>query len=120
FSLEAVRHMIDEPQYEPTSLLEKGFVRLECHSYQFAHALFRDAIYESTLKSHRRELHGRAAEWFAARDIALHADHLAAAQNEAAASAYAQAARAEQQALRFERALALATKAAALAHEPAL
>jgi DNA-binding SARP family transcriptional activator len=120
FSLNAVRHMIDVAEYEPTALLDKGFVRLEGREYQFAHALFRDAIYESTLKSQRRDLHRSAAGWFAGRDIALYADHLAAAQDESAPAAYADAARAEQLALRFERALALATKAAALAHEPAL
>lgn len=121
FWLDALTHMIGgDTQYDPALLIERGFARTEGPRLQFAHALFRDAVYESILKSHRRELHRNAAQWFAERDLALYADHLAAAQDEGAASAYAAAARAEQQALRFERALGLAQKAAALAHEPAL
>ena len=120
FWLDALRHTIGNEQYDPALLIERGFVRTEGPRLQFSHALFRDAVYESILKSHRRELHRNAAQWFAERDLALYADHLAAAQDDDAANAYAAAARAEQQALRFERALNLAQKAAALAHEPAL
>ena len=120
FRVQALRHMLEQPDYEADALIEAGFARGDGHEYQFAHALFRDAIYESTLKSQRKDWHQKAASWFAARDPALHADHLAAAQDDRAPAAYADAARAEQQALRFERALALAVKAAALAHEPAL
>jgi DNA-binding SARP family transcriptional activator len=120
FPLDALGRMIDQPTYEANALVEAGFVRAEGDEYQFAHALFRDALYESTLKSHRKELHRSAAEWFAGRDLALRADHMAAAQHPGAAEAYTEAARAEQSTLRFERALSLATKAAALAHEPVL
>jgi DNA-binding SARP family transcriptional activator len=120
FSLGALRHMIRQADYDPAALIDTDLVRSDGNELQFAHALFRDAIYESTLKSERRELHRSAAAWFAERDIALYADHLSAAQDEAAAAAYASAARAEQNALRYERALNLATKAAAVAHEPAL
>ncbi len=119
-SLDALRHTIGEPDYDAALLVERGFVRTDGARLQFAHALFRDAVYESILKSHRRELHRKAAQWFEARDLALFADHLAAAQDEGAGAAYEDAARAEQVALRFERALGLAQKAAALAHEPAL
>src|SRR4029453_5651121 len=83
-------------------------------------SLFRDAIYESTLKSQRRELHPIAAEWYATGDQALRADHLAAADDERATTAYLEASMAEQAALRFERALALVNKASALAREPIL
>ena len=34
-------------------------------SFLFAHALIRDAVYDSLLRSRRRELHRRAADWFA-------------------------------------------------------
>jgi len=57
---------------------------------------------------------------FRERDAALHADHLAAADDENAAAAYLAAAQAEAKALRFERALALAGKSYALAREPRL
>ena len=106
--------------YEPTALLDAGLVRFDGEDVEFAHALFRDAIYESTLKSKRRELHRAAAAWFSTIDAALYADHLAAAEDEGAAGAYLSAAATEQAALRFERALTLAAKAAALAREPAM
>lgn len=118
FGLDALRHMLEEPHYEVSALTEAGLVLGSGNELQFAHALFRDAVYESTLKSQRRDWHKKAAGWFEQRDMALRADHLAAAQDEGAAAAYADAARAEQQAFKFERALGLATKAAALAHEP--
>ncbi len=119
-SSRALRALLGDPDYEPDGLFQAGLLRADGTDLQFAHALFRDAIYESTLKSRRKELHLQAADWFRSYDIALQADHLAAADHEDAASAYAEAARAEQTALRFERALALATKANALAREPLL
>jgi DNA-binding SARP family transcriptional activator len=120
FAVDALQSLVDDFSYAADALFETGLVRPDGADLQFAHALFRDAIYESTLKSRRRELHLRAAAWFKDRDVALHADHLAAADHEGAAPAYAEAARAEQAALRFERALALATKANSLAREPVL
>jgi tetratricopeptide (TPR) repeat protein len=54
-------------------------MRPEGSGLQFTHALLRDAIYESILKSRRKELHLRAAEWFRTHDAALRAEHLAAA-----------------------------------------
>lgn len=118
--LAPLRRMIRDESWEPTALLDAALVRFDGEEIEFAHALFRDAIYESTLRSKRRELHCAAAECFLDADAALHADHLAAAEEPAAAEAYARAARAEQQLLRFERALALASKASALAREPAM
>lgn len=117
-AIEALRALIDEPDYAPDLLAERGFVHTDRATVRFAHALFRDAIYESILKSHRIELHRRAAEWFAPRDLTLYADHLAAAQDERAADAYAAAARAEQQSLRLERALGLAERASTLGRSP--
>lgn len=119
-TVQALQALLDDPGYEPCGLVDAGLVRVDGTDLQFAHALFRDAIYESTLKSRRKELHLRAAQWFNAIDIALQADHLAAADDERAAAAYVDAARAEQAALRFERALGLANKASALAREPLL
>jgi DNA-binding SARP family transcriptional activator/tetratricopeptide (TPR) repeat protein len=120
FTTDALQSLIDDAGYDANALIETGLLRSDGPDLQFAHALFRDAIYESTLKSRRRELHLQAAEWFRTRDAALHADHLAAADHEGAAAAYADAARTEQNALRFERGLALAGKANTLAREPLL
>jgi len=118
FSQAALRSMIDSDAYETTSLEQATLVRAEESEIGFAHALIRDAIYESTLRSHRRELHRRAAQWFAERDPALRADHLAAAEDESAADAYITAARTEQAALHFERALTLAGKARIVTRDP--
>ncbi len=115
-----LRHMIADEHYQPTRLLEAGLVYGDGAELAFTHALFRDAIYESLLKSQRCTLHRAAAEWFAGNEAALCADHLAAAGDERAASAYLDAAVGEQGGLRLERALALASKGASLARERAL
>ena len=112
--------MLDDDEYDPTPLTETALVRCNGVDLEFVHALFRDAIYESTLKSQRRELHRTAAEWYGHGDPALRADHLAAADDERATAAYLEASIAEQSALRFERALGLVNKASALAREPIL
>jgi tetratricopeptide (TPR) repeat protein len=119
-ALTALRRVLDDDDYDPTALTETALVRFNGTEVEFVHALFRDAIYESTLKSQRRELHRTAAEWYANGDPALRADHLAAAEDERATAAYLDASLAEQAALRFERALGLVNKASALAREPIL
>ncbi len=119
-TLTALRRMVSDDEYDPTPLTETALVRCSAADIEFAHALFRDAIYESTLKSQRRELHRTAADWYAQGDQALRADHLAAADDERATAAYLEASLAEQAALRFERALGLVNKASALAREPIL
>ncbi|MFC4308429.1 BTAD domain-containing putative transcriptional regulator [Steroidobacter flavus] len=116
--LAIIRRMIEDESYEPEKLVATTLVRSDGVELEFAHALFRDAIYESTLKSQRRALHRVAADWFASRDLSLHAEHLAAADDEGAAEAYIKAAAAERTALRYERALNLANKASAVAREP--
>lgn len=118
FAFAALRRVIGNEDYEPAALIEATLLRADGDELKFSHALFRDAIYESTLRSRRRDLHRRAADWFAASDPALRAEHLAAADDPGAAAAYIAAARAEQDALRFEQALTLTNKANAHAREP--
>jgi DNA-binding SARP family transcriptional activator len=118
--LAIVRRMIQDETYEPDKLVATTLIRSDGMELEFAHALFRDAIYESTLKSQRRALHRMAAEWFVDRDLPLHAEHLAAADDERAAEAYINAAEAERTALRYESALNLANKASAVAREPVM
>ena len=115
----SLRRMIDDDEYDPTPLIETALVRFDGVDMEFVHALFRDAIYESTLKSQRRELHRTAAEWYAHGDPALRADHLAAADDERATAAYLEASIAEQVgvALRAS-ARRSSNKASALAREP--
>jgi DNA-binding SARP family transcriptional activator len=116
--LATVRRMLEDDSYEPEKLIATSLVRSDGVELEFAHALFRDAIYESTLKSHRRALHRVAADWYATRDLSLHAEHLAAAEDDGAAEAYIKAAEAERTSLRYESALNLANKASAVAREP--
>ncbi len=116
--LAIVRRMIQDESYEPEKLIATTLVRSDGVELEFAHALFRDAIYESTLKSRRRAMHRVAADWFSSRDLSLHADHLAAADDDGAAQAYINAAEAERTSLRYESALNLANKANAVAREP--
>ena len=85
----------------------------------FAHALIRDAVYDTLLRSHRRELHRRAAAWFAGRDPLLYAEHLDRANDPAAPRAYLAAAQAQAAECRYERARRLAERGLALAVEPA-
>jgi len=83
----------------------------------FGHALIRDAVYATLRRSRQRELHKRAAEWFADRDLALHAQHLDRAEDPRAPRAYLAAAREEAARYRFEQALALIQRGAELAQE---
>jgi DNA-binding SARP family transcriptional activator len=116
--LATVRRMLEDESYEPEKLVATTLIRSDGIELEFAHALFRDAIYESTLKSQRRALHRVAASWYATRDLSLHAEHLAAADDDGAAEAYIKAAEAERTSLRYECALNLANKASAVAREP--
>lgn len=114
FSVEALRHVAAVPGGE----LEEqaaGVLACEGDECRFTHALVRDAVYESLLRSTRRALHQRAALWFESRDPALHAEHLAAAEDPAAAAAHQRAAEFEHRAGRFDRALVQAERAVALA-----
>ncbi|MCP5366826.1 MAG: AAA family ATPase [Hyphomicrobiales bacterium] len=95
FTLDVVAHLLQDPGYRPDTLLREVFVRPEGTGFLFAHALVRDAVYASLLKSQRTALHQRAAAWYAGRDRFLHAQHLEAAGDPRAAEAFLDAARFE-------------------------
>ena len=118
FDLEALRHLLGAPGFDVAMLETSGFVVPDGDERRFAHALIRDAVYESLLGSTRRELHRRAAAWYGPRDAGLSADHLAAAGDPAASAAYVRAADEQLQRCRLERALAYAVRATELAREP--
>lgn len=99
-------------------LIDAGLLTVEGSEVAFVHALTREAVYESLLRSTRRELHARAAAWYASRDPGLRAGHLAEAGDPAAARACIEAAGAEADAFRLDRALEFARKACDLAREP--
>ncbi len=118
FARSALRHVLAEPGYDVGGLEHAGLIALEGEECRFSHALIRDAVYESLLRSTRRELHRRSAAWFEARDAGLQADHLAAADDPTAPAAYLRAADEEQRASRLDRALAHALRSRDLARSP--
>src|SRR5215467_6827847 len=85
--------------------------------FLFTHALIRDATYDTLLRSRRRELHRRAAKWFADRDLVLCAEHLDRAEDPEAARAYLAAARVQAAEYRQEAALQLVERGLALADD---
>jgi class 3 adenylate cyclase/tetratricopeptide (TPR) repeat protein len=108
FALDAWRSLVDAPRLQP--LVEAGLLRPEDDAAQFVHALIRDGAYASLLKTRRHDLHVRAAAWYAAREPALHAEHLALADSPLAAAAFGAAARAEVKGYRYAAAQALAER----------
>ncbi|MDX1375100.1 MAG: adenylate/guanylate cyclase domain-containing protein [Burkholderiales bacterium] len=115
FDAAALRALLERSDYAPRTLAEHALLRPAGSDWSFTHALIRDGAYASLLKSRRRTLHTRAAEWFAGRDLGMRAGHLEAAESADAAAAYLEAARADAARFRFEPALALIERALALA-----
>src|SRR4030088_66157 len=64
FSLDVLRHLINNDQYVCTRLIEQDLVRSDGDDFLFSHALVQEAVYSSLLTSNRRELHRRAAACF--------------------------------------------------------
>jgi class 3 adenylate cyclase/tetratricopeptide (TPR) repeat protein len=110
FSLEALRHLIEDPNYTCKGLIERHLVRPEGEDILFAHALIKESIQSSLLKGRARALHRRAAEWYAERDPVLYAQHLDRAEDPEAPRAYLDAAREQADAYHFERALELVVR----------
>jgi len=118
FPLGGLRALIEDPLYAPRALLEHALLRPHEDEILFGHALIRDAVYATLLRSRRRELHKRAASWFADQDLGLHAQHLDRAEDPHAPQAYLAAARNEAARYRYEQALALVRRGASLALDP--
>jgi predicted ATPase len=79
FGRAALAHLLDRADYAPEPLVSRLLVRPQQASGDvllFAHALIRDAVYDTLLKSRQRELHRRAADWYVDRDLVLRAEHL--------------------------------------------
>jgi class 3 adenylate cyclase/tetratricopeptide (TPR) repeat protein len=98
-------------------LLATMMVQPQNEELAFSHALICEAIYESMPKARRRDLHRRAAQWFAARDLALRAEHLDRAQDPAAPGAFLEAAKFEAARYRYEVAERLVERGLATASE---
>ena len=120
FPLTALRALLGSSGYRCDGLVAHMLVRPEGEGYLFAHALIQEGVYGSLLMARRAELHRRAAEWFAARDLPLRAEHLDRAKDPAAPQTFLEAARDQAAAFRYERALALAERGLELDAEPAV
>ena len=118
FSAAELAAVLGRSGYNPAMLVERSILRPAGEGYLFAHALIRDAVYDLLLAGQRRELHRRAATWFAARDPVLHAEHLDRAGDPDAPAAYATAARHLAVGYRASAGLELALRGAAIATVP--
>lgn len=120
FSPAAVRFLIEDEDYGCRTLIEHHLVRPEGESFLFAHALIQEGVYSSLLNASKRQLHLRAADWYADRDLALSAQHLDRAGDEQAARAYLDAARAQAVEYHFDSALDLIRRGLELVGDTAL
>jgi len=122
FGRAALAHLLDRADYVPEPLVSRLLVRPQQASGDvllFAHALIRDAVYDTLLKSRQRELHRRAADWYVDRDLVLRAEHLDRAEDPEAAAAYRAAARSQAAEYRQETALRLVERGLALVTDQA-
>ena len=115
FDLDLLRRLIDAPDYTCEALVADALVMPEGDDFLFAHALIQEGAYSSLLRSRRRELHLKAADWFVDHDPILRAQHLDRAEDPRAAAAYLAAASAQQIAFQSDAALRLADRGLAIA-----
>lgn len=119
FAIEPLRHLLEDPGYDCTVLVEHFLVRPEGNEYLFCHALIRDGARESLLKVRRKQMHARAAACFQDRDPALAAEHYDRADSPQAGKAYLVASNAEAAQFRYDAALALAERGIGVAAQRA-
>ncbi len=110
FSLALLRHLIGDEDYVCDGLVSNALVLPEGDDFLFAHALIQEGAYSSLLRSSRRDLHRRAADWFAGQDLVLRAQHLDRAEDESAPQAYLAAATAQRADFHIDAALRLAER----------
>ena len=120
FSLDALRHLIENSQYTCGGLIERHLVRPEGGDYLFAHALVREGVYTSILTARRANLHRAAAAWYGERDPVLRAEHLDRGNDPVAAEAYLDAAAAQVVELHFDTAVRLSDRGIELAKDNAI
>jgi class 3 adenylate cyclase len=115
FHLGDLNALIGDDAYDCAELTRRHLVRPEGSEISFAHALIRDGVYASLTHDRRGQLHRAAAALFAARDPAVHAEHLERAGDGGAPAAYLRAAKSEAALLHIVLALALAERGLAIA-----
>ncbi|HWT34866.1 MAG TPA: adenylate/guanylate cyclase domain-containing protein [Paraburkholderia sp.] len=118
FGLALLRRLIDKPDYDCRTLVANSLVLPEGDDFLFAHALIQESAYSTLLRARRRELHRRAADWFAGNDAVLRAQHLLRAEDERAPQACLEAALAQRAEHFTESALHLIEQGLRIAHAP--
>jgi predicted ATPase len=88
FSLEPLKHILGDPEYDCSNLVARGLIKPNGSQFLFHHALIMDGIYTIQLPSQRRSLHLLAADWYNDKDPLLYAKHLDKAESEYAGAAY--------------------------------
>jgi class 3 adenylate cyclase/tetratricopeptide (TPR) repeat protein len=119
FDVALLRRLIDDPDYVCDALVANALVVPEGDDLLFAHALIQEGAYSTLLRTRRRELHRRAADWFATTDPALYAQHLDRADDDRAPQAYLDAAVAQRTAYFIEAAVRLIERGLELAKQGA-
>jgi class 3 adenylate cyclase/tetratricopeptide (TPR) repeat protein len=119
FTAEALAALLDQPGWNCAGLVRHLLVRPQGDHFLFAHALIQEGVYDTLLRSRRRELHRQAADWFRSRDLMLCAQHLDRGDDDGAPRAYLEAAHAQAAEYRSERALRLVERGVALARNRA-
>jgi class 3 adenylate cyclase/tetratricopeptide (TPR) repeat protein len=119
FTAEALAALLDQPGWNCAGLVRHLLVRPQGDHFLFAHALIQEGVYDTLLRSRRRELHRQAADWFRSRDLMLCAQHLDRGDDDGASRAYLEAARAQAAEYRTERALRLVERGVVLARNRA-
>lgn len=112
-SLECLRALLADPDYQCNDLVAEGLFRIDGDDVLFTHAMVRESVYLSLLRPQRCRYHAQAAAFFANSDPILYAEHLARADDPDAARAYLDAARLQSSLYRTEAALTLIDKAMA-------
>ena len=92
FSLEPLKYILDNPNYDCSELLTRGLIKPDGSQFLFHHALILDGIYSIQLPSQRCSLHLMAADWYNDKDLQLYAEHLDKAESDKTAGAYLKAA----------------------------
>jgi class 3 adenylate cyclase/tetratricopeptide (TPR) repeat protein len=119
FGVALLRRLIDEPDYDCGTLISNALVLPEGDDFLFAHALIQESVYSTLLRARRRELHRRAADWFADTDPVLRAQHLVRAEDAGAPRACLDAAIAQHAGHSMDSALHLVERGLGIAQTPA-
>jgi class 3 adenylate cyclase/tetratricopeptide (TPR) repeat protein len=119
FSLALLRHLVGDRSYACNGLIANALVLPEGDDFLFAHALIQEGAYSSLLRSSQKDMHRRAADWFAGQDLVLHAQHLDRAEDDRAPHAYLEASTAQRANHQIDAALRLADRGIEIALENA-